>query len=93
MRKGVIHEFNSLIVLLIQNVQNIIQYDFDNKSLEFKTSIEHCKKKKRRAVCTFGKSALADIWFFHGHLGMVKTCRFIAYFLMIRPQRQIFFQE
>ncbi|XP_011858704.1 PREDICTED: uncharacterized protein LOC105556230, partial [Vollenhovia emeryi] len=76
---------------------NIIELDFDDKSLKFKCRnkyyVGHYKKKKRRVVCTFGKSALAGTWFSHGHHGIVKTCRFIAYFLMIRPPRQIFLEE
>jgi len=91
-RKGVIRDR-----ITCPRCNNIIEMQFGDKSLQFKCQnkyyVKHCNKKKRRVVCTFSKSSLNGTWFSHGHLGIIKTCRFIAYFVMIQSSRQIFLQE
>lgn len=47
---------------------------------------KQCRKKKRRRIwCNFAVSPFHKTWFSHSHLSVQDICRFIAYFLMIRP--------
>lgn len=50
-------------------------------------------KKRQRKMCNFKLSALHGTWFENYRLNLVKTCRFIAYFLFFRPPRQLLLQN
>lgn len=63
----------------------------------FKSFIMHCTnkyyktisgRKRQRITCNFKISMLNNTWFSKTHLDMVKICRFIGYFLIIKPPRQ-----
>jgi len=43
--------------------------------------------------CNFKISPLHGTWFSQSHLDLQTICRFIGYFLMIRPSRQTFLKE
>jgi len=49
-------------------------------------------RKRRKVTCNFKLSAFHGIWFEQAHLDLPKICRFIAYFLMLRPPRFEFLQ-
>jgi hypothetical protein len=49
-------------------------------------------RKRQRRTCNFKLSPLNGTFFFRFRLGLDKACRFIAYFLMLRPPRQQFLQ-
>lgn len=50
-------------------------------------------RKKRKMKCNFVLSALHQSWFSRSNLDLVKSSRFIAYFLFLRPPRQSFLQK
>ncbi|XP_032688539.1 uncharacterized protein LOC116852367 isoform X3 [Odontomachus brunneus] len=76
---------------------NIINTTSDSDSLILHCTNKYYKqvrgRKRQRKVCNFKISILHNTWFAKGHLGLAKTCRFIAYFLHIRPPRQFFLME
>ncbi|XP_076295794.1 LOW QUALITY PROTEIN: uncharacterized protein LOC143216514 [Lasioglossum baleicum] len=43
--------------------------------------------KRRRATCNFKIRALHGTWFEKVHINIAKICRFIAYFLLLKPPR------
>jgi len=49
-------------------------------------------RKRRKVTCNFKLSAFHGTWFERAHLDLPKICRFIAYFLMLRPPRFEFLQ-
>jgi len=50
-------------------------------------------KKRRRKWCNFTVSPFHNTWFSQSHLSIQNACRFVAYFLMIRPPRQMFLSD
>lgn len=77
--------------------KKILHFRVNDTNLIFKCTNMYYKiirgRKRQRKVCNFSLSALHNTWFSHYHLGLQKTCRFIAYFLMLQPPRQIFLQN
>ena len=51
------------------------------------------KKKRQKVLCHFTISPFHKTWFSHSHISIQDSCRFIAYFLMIRPPRHIFLMD
>lgn len=44
-------------------------------------------RKRKRVTCNFKLSAFHGTWFARTHMEISKICRFIGYFLMLRPPR------
>lgn len=47
-------------------------------------------RKRQRVTCNFKISMLNNTWFAKAHLDIIKICRFIGYFLTIKPPRHSF---
>ncbi|KYM95299.1 hypothetical protein ALC62_14052 [Cyphomyrmex costatus] len=83
---------------LSYNYEDLINYLCDMEVMRRDVMCPRCKwcvrgRKKIRKVCNFTISPFQGTWFANSHLGLQKTCRFIGYFLMMRPPRQHFLEE
>ena len=76
---------------------NVINVTYDSDVNIFQCTNKYYKqiqgRKRVRKTCNFKISILHGTWFNRGHLGLVKACRFIAYFLYMRPPRYDFLMQ
>ncbi|XP_076249183.1 uncharacterized protein LOC143188673 [Calliopsis andreniformis] len=55
--------------------------------------ITNAHKKRMKIQCNFYLSVRKDTWFGNSNLKIETACRFIAYFLLMKPPRQQFFKN
>lgn len=77
--------------------ENVLHYQVEGIRLMFhctKTYYKQLHKRKRQKLtCNFTSSVLQGTWFENFRFGFPKTCRFIGYFLMIKPRVKFMQQE
>lgn len=66
-------------------------------TLQFKCNrlyfIVNAHKKRVKVKCPFTESARKNTWFDKSKLSIEKICRFVAYFIMLRPPRHDFLKS
>lgn len=68
--------------------------NLNKNTLEFRCTksryIINSHKKRQKVACGFRESARKNTWFDKSKLSVEDICRFVAYFIMLRPPRQDF---
>lgn len=83
--------------IICPRCEKTVHLRYSSKSLVLQCTNHYYKqirgRKRIKKTCNFSISPFHGTWFSRFRLGIVKTCRFIAYFLMMQPPRQQFLEQ
>lgn len=77
--------------------QQIMHLRYNSQSFILQCTNHYYKqlkgRKRLQKICNFSISLFRKTWFSRSRLGIVKTCRFIAYFLIMQPPRRFLMHQ